>query len=53
MKKTNNSILKSVVMTIFLFMGIMMVHAVNITYSLTTHIDGRTIVASVNVNAGA
>ncbi len=53
MKKTNNSILKSVVMTIFLFMGIMMVHAVNITYSLTTHIDGRTIVASANVNAGA
>ena len=53
MKKTNNSILKSVVMTIFLFMGIMMVHAVNITYSLTTHVDGRTITGTANVNSGA
>lgn len=53
MKKANNSILKSVVMTIFLFMGIMMVHAVNITYSLTTHVDGRTITGTANVNSGA
>ena len=53
MKKVNNSILKSVVMTILLFMNILMVHAVNITYSLTTHVDRRTIVGTANVNAGA
>jgi len=36
-----------------LFCTVVSAHAATITYQLTTHVDGRTITASANLNPGA
>lgn len=48
-----NSLLKKMWMVLaILLCSVVSAQAANITYSLTTHVDGRTITATANLNAG-
>jgi len=53
MSKTKPLFKKMWMLLAFLFCSVVSANAANITYSLTTHVDGRTMTATADVAAGA
>jgi hypothetical protein len=47
------TLLKFFTVTVMLFLCVTVARSATITYSLTTHVDGRTITGSANLNSGA